>query len=322
MLPSGWPTRHGGSRAPWRSSRTSPTLLPELVIGITPEQLATLAAKAHGAEAGAAVGLEHLHAPRSASGSRPRCSSTGCARQPALTFRALHRRRRRDARRRRPVPRAAGAVPGGRGRVRPGHAAGRADDPLDRQRRGRGDGAATSSTSDDDAPTGQPSRAGDGRRTADGAHDRPRRTTDAAATTVERRPPATGRSTDAEPAAADEPASSTRRPAPVARVAPLEAVLMVVDEPVAEVALAPTSQLPAAAGVAAARRARGGVRRGGARVRAARGRRRLADLHPGRVRAASSSGSCSTASRRGSPRPRWRPWRSSPTGSRSAAPGS
>ena len=113
-------------------------LLPELVLGITPDQLAGIAAAAMVPRQPQAVGTEHLHAP-----------VVSVQEQAALLVDRLRRGggqlprtrggRGRDQRGGGPLPRAAGAVPGRRGRLRPGHPARRADRALDGhgQRRGR-----------------------------------------------------------------------------------------------------------------------------------------------------------------------------------------
>ena len=113
------------------------TLLPEVLIGIGLEQFAALAAKAMEPKPVLEVSLQHIHAAK-----------VSVREQAALVVDRLRRGRDDDlpgAVRGLPghadhggaVPVAARALPRGRGRVRPGHAAGRADGAVDRRRRRR-----------------------------------------------------------------------------------------------------------------------------------------------------------------------------------------
>ena len=175
------------------------------------------------------------------------------------------------------VPRAARAVPRGRGRLRPGHAARRADRPLDRRARTPRSRSPTSST----ARRPSDRRAGRDDRTSTTTH----RADDRRAPTDQPRP------TDGR---------GRRSTSPLAELRPaLEAVLMVADQPLDDVTLATAVGYPVAEVVDGAGRAGRGVRRAGPRLRAAQRRRRLALLHPRGVRRRSSSGSCSTGSRPG-----------------------
>ncbi len=111
---------------------------------------------------------------RSASASRPCCIVDRLRRTAVRQLPGADRRRRRDARHRGPLPRPARAVPRGRRRVRPGRAARRADDPLDRRGRRATSRWTTSSTSRqtagcDDVTT---SRTTDVTRSGDRTEDR------------------------------------------------------------------------------------------------------------------------------------------------------
>ena len=111
------------------------SLLPEVLIGIGLDQFAALAAKALEPKPVPELSLHHIHAAR-----------VSVREQAAIVVERLRRIGRDDlpgAVRRLAghadhggaVPVAARAVPRGRGRLRPGHPARRADRPLDRRRR-------------------------------------------------------------------------------------------------------------------------------------------------------------------------------------------
>ena len=110
-------------------------LLPEVLIGIGLDQFAALAAKALEPKPVLEVALHHIHADP---GQRPRAGGDRGRAAAAAGRDDVPRAVRRLARHPHDggaVPVAARAVPRGRGRLRPGHPARRADDPLDRRRR-------------------------------------------------------------------------------------------------------------------------------------------------------------------------------------------
>ena len=102
----------------------------------------------------------------------------------------------------------------------------------------------------------------------------------------------------------------------------LEAILMVADQPLDQVTLASAVGYPVEEVAAALADLAGEYAAQGRGFELRVGGRGLAVLHPRGVRRRSSRRSSSTASRPGSPRPRWRRWRWSPTSSRSPGPGS
>ena len=150
--------------------------------------------------------------PRSACASRRPWSSTGCAGGHDDLPRAV-RRLAGHADDGGAVPVAARAVPRGRGRLRPGDAAGRADRPVDRRRR-----RAMSTTITDEFDGAPPEADGD-RRAPTATQPR----SNAAETTMSR----------------DHRPTEATLDVPVAELRPsLEAVLMVADQPLDHVALA------------------------------------------------------------------------------------
>ncbi len=112
-------------------------LLPELIMGITPEQLAMIAARAMVPKVAPTVGMDHLHAPQVSVREQAGILGREAAHRTGLLVPGAGRRRRLDPGDRGQVPGAAGAVPRGRDRLRAGRGARRADRALDRRRRGR-----------------------------------------------------------------------------------------------------------------------------------------------------------------------------------------
>ena len=112
-------------------------LLPELVMGITPEQLAMIAARAMVPKIAPSVGLDHLHAPQVSVREQAGILGARLRAERVCSFRGPGGRRRLDAGHRGALPGPAGAVPRGRHRVRAGRGAGRAHRALDRHRRRR-----------------------------------------------------------------------------------------------------------------------------------------------------------------------------------------
>jgi segregation and condensation protein A len=110
-------------------------LLPEVLIGIGLEQFAALAAKAMTPKVEPELTLHHIHAPAVSVREQAALVVDRLRRSGTMTFRALCGDSPHDGR---PVPVAAGAVPGGRGGVRADDGPRRAHRPLDR-RRGRRD---------------------------------------------------------------------------------------------------------------------------------------------------------------------------------------
>ena len=227
-----------------------------------------------------------------------------------MTFRALVRRRAGHPDRGGPLPGAAGAVPRGGVSLRPGRAAGRADRALDR-RRGRRDRRF-------DGATGAPRVR---RRPVDDRRDRD-----------PERPPTPEDDRDRPPSseAGRRTSSATRGLADAGgrRRSRRVAVDWCADQPLDALLIArrpPWSCSPASAPGAGGGGAAGAGR--GVRRRRAAGSSCAAwpaagASTPARSSPRSSSASSWTASRPGSPRPRWRRSPSSPTSSRSAAPGS
>ena len=123
-------------RSGW--SRGSPSCCRRCCSGSIPAGLAALAAQAMAPKTSPeGVSLAHLHAPAVTVREQALVIVDRLRRQRSTTFRALVSDSPDTGHDGVPVPRPAGAVPRGSGHVRPGDAAGRADHPLDRQRRGR-----------------------------------------------------------------------------------------------------------------------------------------------------------------------------------------
>ncbi len=118
------------------------TLLPEVLIGIGLDQFAQLAAKAMEPKPEVELSLHHIHAPRVSVREQAALVVDRLRRSGHDDVPGALRRLTRHADDRRALPVAARAVPRGRGRVRPGQPARRADGPLDRRRErgGRGPG--------------------------------------------------------------------------------------------------------------------------------------------------------------------------------------
>ena len=243
----GWRGSPGDTRAPsgWRSG--SPTLLPEVLIGIGLDQFAALAAKALEPKAGAR-GLAAAHPRRPGQRARAgRADGRAAAAQRHDDLPGAVRRLAGHPDHGGAVPGPARALPRGRGRLRPGHPARRADRPLDRGQRRR---------------RRLPHRRVRGR--ARSASRAPRRTRGAGRHDRATRPPRGRRSTDLQAlpgGAADGRRRAARPGHPGERRRP-----------------------PGRHGRRRAGRARGRVRRAGPRLRAAQRRRRLALLHARGVR--------------------------------------
>ena len=144
-------------------------------------------------------------------------------------------------------------------------------------------------------------------------------------------PPCRSRTTGDAPARAGRAPGSPRRrpepePEPLELLDPvelrggLEALLFVMDDPVDEATLAGALRCDRRPGPQRAGRARRGLRRSARPGSRCAGWGRGGGSTPGRSTPPSSSGTSSTGSAAGSPRRRWRPSPSSPTGSRSPAP--
>ena len=188
------------------------TLLPEVLIGIGLEQFAALAAKALEPKTVEEVSLHHIHAPAVSVREQAALVVDRLRRTGTMTFRALCGDSPGHADHGGPLPGAAGALPGGRGRLRPGHAAGGAHRALDR-RGGRRDR--------------------DHRRVRRGAGRRRTAPRDRAVR------PAAGGDDVTEQSDTLAVAVADLRPA-------LEAILMVADEPLDQVALASAVGYPVA----------------------------------------------------------------------------
>ena len=113
-------------------------LLPEVLFAIGPQEFAALAARALTPKAPPVVSVEHIHAPFVSIREQAVLIAGRLRGLGRASFRQLSAGATGQLRDRRVVPRAARAVPGGRGRVRAGHAARRAVRDLDGRRpRGR-----------------------------------------------------------------------------------------------------------------------------------------------------------------------------------------
>ena len=116
------------------------SLLPELVIAVTPEQFAMIAARAMIPKVAPTVGLDHLHAPQVSVREQAAIIVERLRTRGQVSFRSLVVRRRQHPRHRRPLPGPARALQGVGHRLRAGRGARRARHPLDGQRaRRRGD---------------------------------------------------------------------------------------------------------------------------------------------------------------------------------------
>ena len=115
-------------------------LVPEVLLDLTPEQFAALAARALAPKAPEVVGVSHLHAPAVSVSEQllARAQPPGALGDGVLP--GAHRRLRAHQRGGRPVPGAARAVPAAAGGVRAADAAGGAARAVDRRHAPRGRG--------------------------------------------------------------------------------------------------------------------------------------------------------------------------------------
>ena len=134
--PPGWPRRPGATRGPCGWSRSTPSCCPRSSSASAPEGFAGLAVKAMQPKPEPQVYVDHIHAPLVSVREQAAMLVARLRRVRRGQLPRAHRGRAGHPHRRRALPGAAGAVPGGGRRLGPGRGAGGAHGALDR-RRGR-----------------------------------------------------------------------------------------------------------------------------------------------------------------------------------------
>ena len=200
-------------------------LLPELLMTVTPEQLALIAARAMVPKQAPTVGLAHLHAPAVSVREQAVIIGDRLRRERVASFRSLVGGCRLHPRRRRALPRAARAVPRVGHRLRAGRGPRRADRALDRPRGRRHRGR---------------------RRVRRAATARDPSTTDQQPPAQPRRAPMSDQPEPEAAEAVEEQLAFDVADFPGGISGAIEAVLMVVDEPVTTMALASVLEQPVA----------------------------------------------------------------------------